>query len=238
MQNCECGEFITNSIGMKMQLIPEGEFIMGDEGWDDSKPLHRVRLTKPFYLGIYPVTQREWVEVMGSTPSEFKGFDLPVERVSWDDCQQFIEKMNEREHGGCYRLPTEAEWEYACRASSTKRYCFGDRGSELGHYAWYDDNSGDKTHPIGKKKPNAWGLYDMHGNVWEWCHDWYGANYYEKCNEKGVVEDPMGPESGGRRVARGGSYGSYVEYCSAGRRAGSIPRIGCTNLGVRLARSL
>jgi len=228
---------ITTTIGMKMKLIPPGEFMMGDESWDWSMPLHRVKITKPFYMGIYQMTQREWTKVMGNNPSSFKKDDNPVENVSWEDCQLVIGKLNEIEPEACYRLPSEAEWEYACRAGSIKRYCFGDRESELGNYGWYDANSGDETHPVGKKKPNAWGLYDMHGNVWEWCWDWYDEKYYQKCHEQGLVEDPQGPGAGSRRVERGGSWNNDAGICGAGGRDRDAPghRIGL--VGVRLARS-
>jgi formylglycine-generating enzyme required for sulfatase activity len=168
----------------------------------DEKPQHRVRITKPFYLGKYLVTQEQWEAVMGNNPSHFKGPKNPVEQVSWDDCQQFL-RQAQREvgvRGGKFQLPTEAQWEYACRAGSTTRYCFGDDESGLGEYAWYDKNSGNKTHPVGEKKPNAWGLYDMHGNVWEWCQDWYDGGYYANS----PTDDPTGP--GSNRVLRGGSW--------------------------------
>ena len=135
-----------------------------------------MTITKPFYLGKYEVTQEQWEAVMGSNPSHFKGPKNPVEQVSWDDCQQFLVKLNAKSggQGSKFVLPTEAQWEYACRAGSTGKFCFGDDEKQLGEYAWYEANSGDKTHPVGEKKPNTFGLHDMHGNVWEWCQDWYG----------------------------------------------------------------
>jgi formylglycine-generating enzyme required for sulfatase activity len=193
----------TNSIGMKFVLIPAGEFTMGspenEQGRDSNEPQHKVKITKPFYMQTTEVTQAQWKAVMGNNPSYFKGNDLPVETVSWDDAQEFIKKLSAKE-GVKYRLPTEAEWEYACRAGSTTKFYFGEDESKLDEYAWYHNNSDGKTHPVGQKKPNAWGLYDMHGNVWEWCQDWYGADYYKNS----PAEDPQGPASAESRVLRGG----------------------------------
>ena len=170
---------ITNSIGMKLVLIPAGEFLMGSpesdsDAPDEEKPQHKVRISKPFYLGVTEVTQEQYERVMGENPSRFKGDpQRPVEKVSWEDAVAFCRKLSEKE-GRTYRLPTEAEWEYACRAGSQTKWSFGDDDSALKEYAWYLDNADSTTHPVAQKKPNAWGLYDMHGNVWEWCQDWYG----------------------------------------------------------------
>jgi formylglycine-generating enzyme required for sulfatase activity len=159
------------SVALDLVLIQPGSFTMGDDGGDGSaeKPAHKVTISKPFYLGKYEVTQDQWEAVMGANPSYFKGPENPVEDVSWDDCQKFLKKLNERlpGTGGTVRLPTEAEWEYACRAGTTTKYSFGDTRSDLGEYAWYGGNSHNKNHPVGEKKPNAWGLYDIHGNVCE-----------------------------------------------------------------------
>jgi len=153
------------NIGMKFTLIPAGEFMMGSEEYYWSKPVRTVKIRTPFYLGINPVTQREWKAIMGNNPSKWNGNDLPVESISWNEVQDFIKKMNEKEGTNKYRLPTEAEWKYAARAGTTTRYFFGDDYSKLGEYAWYSGNSGEKTHPVGKKGANPWGLCDMHGNV-------------------------------------------------------------------------
>ena len=199
-------DVFTNSIGMKFVLIPAGSFTMGspsdEPGRDSDERQHRVTISKPFYLQTTEVTQGQWRRVMGNNPSYFKncGDDCPVEQVSWNDAQEFIRKLNQMEGIDKYRLPTEAEWEYAARAGSTTRYYFGDDESSLGRYAWYSRNSGKRTHPVGQKRPNAWGLYDMHGNIWEWCQDWIG-DY-----PSGHVIDPKGPSSGEFRVLRGGSW--------------------------------
>jgi formylglycine-generating enzyme required for sulfatase activity len=156
---------------------------------------------------------------MGSNPSRFKGEDLPVENVSWNDCLEFCRKLTERQRaagrlpaGVAYRLPTEAEWEYACRAGTTTRYYTGDSESDLARAGWYDGNSGDRTHPVGQKVANAFGLYDMHGNVWEWCQDWYGP--YGTAN----ATDPRGPQRGPGRVVRGGGWYYYARKCRSAYR--------------------
>jgi len=175
----------TNSIGMRLVLIPPGEFQMGSPAGDgvassDEKPHHNVRITKPFYLGVCEVTQEQYERVMAQNPSRFKGDpQRPVGYVSWTGAAEFCRKLSEKE-GVTYRLPTEAEWEYACRAGTTTRYCFGDDEASLGEYAWYGSVG---RYPVGEKTPNAWGLCDMHGNVWEWCADWYDADYYAKRRE-------------------------------------------------------
>ena len=215
-------------VKMEMVLVPAGEFTMGG---DNEKPVHKVTITKPFYLGKYEVTQEQWEAVMGNNPSRFKGPKNPVESISWDNCQQFLVKLNAKSggQGGKFVLPTEAQWEYACRAGSTGKFCFGDDEKQLGEYAWYAVNSEHKTHPVGGKRPNTFGLHDMHGNVWEWCQDWYGA-YGAK-----AVDDPSGPTRGSFRVFRGGSWLSGGRFCrSAYRRIGRGYRHG--RLGLRVAR--
>jgi len=197
-------EDLGNGVKLEMVYIPGGSFLMGSPdgtGRDNEHPQHRVTLS-PFCLGKYPVTQAQWMAVMGKNPSHFKGNDLPVESVPWHDAVKFCEAISKRT-SKTYRLPTEAKWEYACRAGSTSLYCFGDDEGRLSEYAWYDKNSGEKAHPVGQKKPNAWGLYDMHGNVWEWCQDWHDEDYYARSPEN----DPQGPKSGEYRAWRGGSWG-------------------------------
>ena len=223
-----------NSIGMKFTLIPAGEFYMGSEESDDEKPVHKVKIKNPFYLGTYPVAQREWKAVMRSNPSDFKGDDLPVEGVPWDNVQEFIMKLNEKEDTDKYRLPSEAEWEYACRAGTTTRYSFGDSKSELDDYAWYDKNSGSKTHLVGQKKPNPWGLYDMHGNVHEWVQDEWHDSY------DGAPTDGSAWESGdgASRVIRGGGWRRRAGDCRPADRGRLDPRNRGLSLGFRLLQEL
>ena len=205
----------TNSIGMKFKSIPAGTFRRG------GVYAHEVTLTQPFKMGVHEVTQSQYEQVMGVNPSHFKGADNPVDTVSWDDAVEFCRKLSElpaeKEAGNVYRLPTEAEWEYACRAGTTTMYSFGDDESDLCDYGWSRENSDGKTHPVGSKLPNAWGLYDIHGNAWEWCQDWLG-DY-----PRGSVTDPSGATSGSHRVARGGIWNYYAASCSSGVRYGSMP---------------
>jgi formylglycine-generating enzyme required for sulfatase activity len=227
---------ITNRFGMKLVLIPAGEFMMGSPGSDDDafadeKPQHRVKITKPFYLGVTEVTQQQYEQVMGENPSEFNDDpQRPVEQVSWEDAEKFCERLSAKE-GKTYRLPTEAQWEYACRSGSTTKWCFGDSESQLDDYAWYDDNSGNTTHPVGQKKPNAWGLYDMHGNVWEWCANWWDDDYSESSST-----DPTGPSSGSYRVDRGGSWIYPARLCRSAYRDSYPPRLELIILGFRVSR--
>jgi formylglycine-generating enzyme required for sulfatase activity len=212
-----------NGVKMDFILIPPGEFMMGspaDEQYRyiDEEPQHRVRITKAFYMGVTEVTQKQY-RVFMITALFFKGENLPQGSVGWDTAVEFCRKLSQKE-GKTYRLPTEAEWEYACRAGSTTRYCFGGSDSMLSDYAWYHDNSDYKTHPVGQKKPNAFGLYDMYGNLWEWCSDWYDKNYYSKS----PTDDPKGPSQ--RRflsarqwhVLRGGEYDYPPWACRSANR--------------------
>ena len=222
----------TNSIGMKFVWIPPGSFVMGSPANEGGNPKsdaqHKVTLTKGFYMGVYTVTQEEWVAVMDNNPSKFEGAkQLPVDSVSWEDCHEFI-KMLRKIDKKPYRLPTEAEWEYSCRAGTTTAYHFGDDKALLGQYAWYAENSGGKTHPVGQKKPNAWGLHDMHSNVFQWCEDWISA-YPQK-----DVVDPHGPEIGYGRVLRGGSWGHAPHQCRSASRPWNEPGNRSSDFGFRL----
>jgi formylglycine-generating enzyme required for sulfatase activity len=208
----------TNQAGIEFVLVPPGSFMMGStNGAADEKPVHQVTISQSFYIGKYEVTQAQWQSVMGSNPSNFKdcGGNCPVEQVSWDDAQNFVNKLNESNDGFRYRLPTEAEWEYACRAGTT-----GDYAGTLSEMAWYSENSGSKTHAVGGKQPNAWGLADMHGNVWEWCQDWYHETYY------GAPTDGTAWVTGGEqkeRVLLGGSWDSPATNLRSALRNGDAP---------------
>ena len=226
---------IVNSVDMVLVPIPAGEFMMGSPetekgrqsvGIDETQ--HRVQITKPFYLSAYEVTQQQYLEVMHSNPSASKGPTKPVENVSWNDAVDFCNRLSKSE-GVKYRLPTEAEWEYACRAGSAAAYSFGNDASGLGEYAWHSSNS---THPVGGLKPNAWGLFDMHGNVWEWCYDWRD-DYDLK-----VLVDPTGPASGLYRVARGGSFLYPPRDVRAAYRNNTQPYNHYGDGGFRLARTI
>jgi formylglycine-generating enzyme required for sulfatase activity len=226
---------ICNSIGIELKLIPAGSFTMGQPGGDSGETPHRVTLTKPFYVGVYEVTNGQWRRVMGYVPSEFMGDDRPVERVSWDDAIEFCRKLSalpdELKVGRVYRLPTEAEWEYACRAGTETKYSFGDDESQLSEYGWFHDNSGRETYPVGRKKPNPWGLFDMHGNVWEWCSDWY-SDY-----GSGPVTDPLGPALASGRVGRGGGWSDTAWDCRSAVRGRRGPSFRNDAVGFRLALS-
>ena len=220
-----------NSIGMELVRIPAGEFMMGsDSDRPDEKPAHKVVISQPFYLGKYEVTQAQWQEVMGTNPSHFKGDpNRPVERVSWKMVQEFISKLNAREGHNLYRLPTEAEWEYAARAGSTTKYYFGDEDALLEQYAWYNKNDKGTTHPVGELKPNVWGLYDMMGNVWEWVQDWRGPY------AAGQQVDPQGPATGNARGYRGGGWGYPSVRCRVAFRSYDSPDYVYGTHGFRLA---
>ncbi len=256
------GEVIENSLGMKLVVIPAGEFQMGsNESGEkvlrldkDERPIHRVRITQPFSMGQTEVTQGQFERVLGTTPWRGKDYvkegpTVAASYVSWNDAVEFCRKLTEIERragrlpaGGAYRLPTEAEWEYACRAGTQTRVSFGDDEARLSDHAWWGGLLGDgnaKTeqyaHEVGKKKPNTWGLHDMHGNVWEWCSDWYDRDYYRTS----PAADPEGPSSAGSfRVIRGGGWSYYpVGYRSA-HRGGDTPSRRNFNVGFRVVLSV
>jgi len=226
-------EVVHEETGIEMVFIPAGEFQMGSPASErdqsiQGRPVHTVRITRPFYVGKYEVTQEEWRKVMGSNPSVFKGERKPVHYVSWNACQEFLSKA-----GDGLRLPTEAEWEYACRAGTTTAFSFAGDASDLGRYAWYKGNSARNVHPVGGKLPNPWGLYDMHGNVLEWCADWHDSHYYSRSPR----DDPQGPSSGSVRVLRGGALGDPPEHCRSFFRWAGRPDSG-TDGGFRVVRGL
>jgi formylglycine-generating enzyme required for sulfatase activity len=218
--------------GVKMDLVwvPAGTFWMGSNlfGDDDEKPAHSVRISQGFWMGRTEVMQRQWERIMGNNPSYFKGFfkgSHPVESVSWNDCQEFIRKLNRQVSGGGFRLPTEAEWEYACQAGTT-----GDYAGDLDAMGWYSSNSRKKTHPVGRKQPNAWWLYDMHGNVWEWCDD--AKRSYTSTSQT----DPRG-SFGSSRVLRGGSWNYESGYCRSTYRTDCDPTYAGSHIGFRVVFS-
>jgi formylglycine-generating enzyme required for sulfatase activity len=222
------------SLGMKFVLIAPGTFRMGspenEEGRYDDEALHQVTLTRGFEIADAPVTQAQWEKILGNNPSLFteSGADAPVEQVSWDDAMAWCAKIAGQHRGWDYRLPTEAEWEYACRAGTSGPWNV--TGANLEQLGWYDKNAGGKTHPIRQKRPNAWGLYDCHGNVWEWCADWFGTY------PQGAVTDPTGPSNGGFRVLRGGSWDSEAQYCRSAYRSGFYPAFRLYGFGFRPVR--
>ena len=216
-----------------MVPLPGGRFRMGSTSINYEQPTHYVAI-KPFEMGSCQVTQELWNAVMENNPSKFKGLKLPVENVSWDEVILFIAKLNKIK-GENYRLPTEAEWEYACRGGTTTEYCFGDANSQLDDYAWYSKNAESTTHPVGEKKPNQFGLYDMHGNVWEWCQDHWHENY------NGAPDDGsawLGSDMAANRVRRGGSWGTNAVLCRSANRGRVAPGIRSDGLGFRLSRTL
>ena len=220
---------------MRLNLISPGSFIMGSKRWKESKPVRRVTMKRPFYISIFPVTQKEWKKIMGSNPSNPKGDYLPVVNVSWNDTFKFIMKLNAMEGSMRYRLPTEAEWEYAARAGSSGRYSFGDDVSQLPLYAWLgEDWDVGELHPVGLKRPNEWGLYDVHGNIWEWCQDNWHPNF------TGAPPDGRPWEAGGdeNRVRRGGTWTRDPEQCETAYRNRNGPGYRYKYLGFRIVKSI
>ena len=222
--------------GTKIEFIqiPAGEFIMGSGPGEAGRfteegPVHKVKISKPFYIGVCEVTQKQYTTVMGINPSKFAGSNNPVEAVNWNDAMKFCRKTSTITKK-IITLPTEAQWEYACRAGTVTAYCFGDDSSLLGDYAWYNDNSGFETHPVGRKRPNSFGLYDMHGNVWEWCRDRYDKNYYSR----NIKTDPENTQSGSEHVLRGGSWNNYPWFCRSANRSRSYPVSTSGSIGFRV----
>jgi formylglycine-generating enzyme required for sulfatase activity len=228
----DCGD----GVRMELGLVPAGTFVMGSpEGEfgrdDDESPQHEVTLTQPFYIGIYEVTQEQYKTVIGRNPSALKAPRLPVEGVSWDDADAFCRQLSKRLRR-TVRLPTEAEWEYACRAGTMTPFCSGGGDKDLADVAWFAFNLFKHPYPHigGEKKPNAWGLYDMHGNVSEWCQDWYSENYYTR----GRRVDPLGPAQGVTRVQRGGGCASLPMHCRSASRSSMDPGMPFGGIGFRV----
>ncbi len=259
---------ITSSKGMKLRRIPSGRFYMGSHDSDEylrnnEHPQHRVQITRNLFVGVYPVTQLDFLQLMEFNPSAASDSDLcPVDSVTWYSAAEFCNKMSDMEHlspfyelksikrratgsiesaqvftlgGDGYRLLTEAEWEYTCRAGSITPWCFGDQVMDVGEYAWYYDDSFSETHPVGQKKPNAWGLFDMHGNVMEWCHDWYDEFYYSQRPDE--EENPMGPDDGLAKVLRGGAWQFGAEATRCAYRNSSTPESTSSIIGFRVCRN-
>ena len=228
-----------NGVTIKLVRIEAGTFMMGYEKWvTDEKPVHQVTISRAFYMGTTEVTQAQWKAVMNTQPWEGQvyakaGADHAASWISWDDATAFCTALSKKT-GRTVRLPTEAEWEYACRAGTTTVYSFGDDLSKLGDYAWYDGNAQSKgekyAHPVGRKKPNAWGLYDMHGNVYEWCVDWH-ANSYANAGDR----DPKGPATGKKRVLRSGSWRFTLAHCHSAARHKDSPDLRDFAHGLRVA---
>ncbi|MEO5339005.1 MAG: formylglycine-generating enzyme family protein [Magnetococcus sp. MYC-9] len=233
------GKSIINSIGMVFALIPVGSFAMGADrhfdrqSADRETPQHKVVISQPFYMGKHEVTQGQWMAVMNNNPSGFKGQSLPVERVSWQDAQIFVQRLNAKEGHQNYRLPTEAEWEYVARAGTETTRYWGDAAESMDRYAWYGFDQGNanrQTHPVGQLQPNAWGLHDMLGNVEEWVSDWYGERYYTDSPSR----DPTGPGTGSYRVIRGGSWYNAPAYLRVTLRNNGDASHRYNGLGLRL----
>ena len=249
---------IPNSNGVKIDFkkVPAGKFLMGssssESGRDDDEgPRHEVNITKDYMIGTYEVTQEEWEAVMGNNPSNWKGLGLPVEKISWYDAIEFCNELSRivgrdpvyningtsttcdfTKNG--FRIPTEAEWEYAARGGGLDNYKVYSGSNDINEVGWYGSNSGSKTHTIGQKEPNKLGIYDMSGNVWEWCWDWYDSSYYTVSSDA----DPIGPSSGSFRVVRGGGWYYYSGGCRSASRSGSGPGYGSNDIGFRLSYSL
>jgi formylglycine-generating enzyme required for sulfatase activity len=250
--NGKIGTVVSNSLGMQFAYIAAGEFLMGSPESEPGRGIdelrHRVVVSRPFYLGVTEVTQQQYAQVMSDHRNEFselggyrdrvEGLDtrtLPADCVSWEDAQRFCQRLSdipaEKEAGRVYRLPSEAQWELACRAGSDSLWSFGDDVKSLADFACYNDGTPPRRpHHVGQKKPNQFGLYDMHGNVWEWCQDWYGRDYYRAS----LLADPLGPPDGTSRVLRGGSWHSPPARCRSAQRLHDPPRVRDASVGLRV----
>ena len=232
---------LTNSIAIRLVLVRAGVFLMGfKDGGEHERPVHEVKIAKPFYMGATEVTQAQWEAVMGLNPSRLhRGPNLPVTHVNYAACREFCRRLNLIERAASmlpdraeYRVPTEAEWEYACRAGSTTKYCFGDDEAMVDKYAWHKGNSGGELHGVAKKEPNAWGLYDMHGNVGEWCRDLY------RKYAGGSEADSRGALSNAFRVVRGGGYDDPARICRSSDRCRFPSERRHYSLGLRIVRTV
>jgi formylglycine-generating enzyme required for sulfatase activity len=238
---------IHNSIGMEFVLVPAGEFEMGSQMYEKRRklwesPVHRVIIKEPYYLGRYPVTQEQWQKIMGNNPSFFKGDKRPVESISWIEAQAFLQKLNFLEkvdENNChYRLPTEAEWEYAARAGTATSHFFGNDESKLREYAWFLENSGLETHPVGLKKPNPWELYDISGNVGEWVQDEFHISYKDAPTDGRAWENPFASVSIPVRVRRGGGWNGNAGCCRSAERLFAAQDKRLNSLGFRVVREI
>jgi len=222
------GQAFTNSIGMKLVYVPPGEFQMGsgpsEPGRHDDETLHTVRITRGFWIGAAEVTQDQWQKVMGFNPAQPKGDNLPAAKMSWAQAVEFCRKLSQADRAD-YVLPTEAQWEYACRAGTTGAFS----GGETDDVAWHMDNSDERPHEVAGKKPNAWGLYDMHGNAAEWCRDWYQRDL-----GSAPAVDPAGPAEGKARVVRGGSWNHFARACRCAARGDANPAYQMDHVGLRV----
>jgi len=227
------GHIITNSIGIRLAYIPAGSFLMGspydEAGRQEDEFQHKVTISRPFRISVTEITQAQWQIVIGINRSQFKGDSLPVEKMSWKEAVLFCQMLSEKE-GRTYRLPTEAEWEYACRAGSMEAFA---GSGDIEQVAWYANNSKNKTQPVATKKPNAWKLYDMHGNVSEWCLDYYAPDYPEH-----EVSDPRGPAEGKYHIIRGGAWDSFPPGCRSAARSSAPVSYQFKQTGFRIVLEL
>lgn len=224
-------------VGIQFKRLPGGTFTMGvGDRRGQNSPAHQVTITRPFEIGIHEVTQKQYETVMGTSSSQYKGPDNPVDSVSWNDAVEFCRKLSampaEKAAGNVYRLPTEAEWEYACRAGTSTLFSFGNDESLLSDYAWSGLNAKSTTHPVGQREPNLWGIYDMHGNAYEWCQDWYEVYSADP------VTDPKGPRTGDHRTIRGGGFSNAPEYLQSARRSSVSPELSRHSYGFRVVREI